>query len=432
MMDSRAFCKSLIESLIQRGADKVQINLNQSEKTEYNLVYKELNLLRSMDSASLYIMLIKDQRQVTESLNQLDDESLKAVIDNLFNALESAKPDPAFDIAEYQKPQSFLDGPLESDQDLMIQRLQEYAQELKTQYPSVYFDATLSHTHSQTVIMNSNGVEVLLERGFYYFMSMFTAKKDGKMSSMNYVSYEIPDLQKSILDYNQNRELIRQIEEQTEPKNIPAKFKGDVIVAPTILADLTSTLLQSHFSGYALLEKISRFPNHLEQKIFSDKLTVANRPRDPRLAMKYFVNPDGYVSREAPIIEAGVLKHYLMTIYTANKTGKKLSHVSSDNLIIEGGNHSLQEMIQNTTEGILCMRASYGSPGPLGDMSTVAKNSYYIKDGKVRYPVHETMISFNLIDAFLNIDCFSRETHLLGSTVMPYLKFGEAVISKKD
>lgn len=431
-MDSKTFCQSLIDRLLQRGADKVVVSLNESETNEYNLVYKELNLLRSIESKSLNIQVLKDQKRVTESVNQLDDDSVSSAIDSLMNALEHSKGDPAFDIAAYQEPGEFKDGALEPDKELIVSRLKEFALEMKTDFPSVYFDASLSHTHSESRFMNSNGVDYTQQRGYYEFSSMFTAKKDGKMSSMNYFYYQTTGLDKALLDVNQNRSLVHQIEGQTHPGSIPAKFKGDVILAPMVTASLLGSLIQDHFGDGALIGKMSMFPDHLGQKLFSEKLTVKNMPRDPRMALKYYLTIDGYLSQSAAVIEKGVLKHYPIGIYAANKTGKELTNVTVNNLVIEGGERSLDEIIKDTKEGILCMRASYGSPGPQGDMSTVAKNSYYIKDGRLVCPVSETMISFNLIEAFRNIDCFSSDTHVMGSYVIPYMKFSGATISKKD
>ncbi|HOH46861.1 MAG TPA: TldD/PmbA family protein [Candidatus Cloacimonadota bacterium] len=424
-------CKKLIDRLLELGADKAVVSYNESEDSEYNLIYKELNLLRSLESKRLNLAAYKDNKRAIKSINQIDEASVEEALTELIQSVQEGNPDPAFDIAEYQEPAAFTDGPLKPDNDQIVKRLQEFSQEMKSQYPCVHFDASMSHTHSKTRLINSNGLDVTMERGYYEFSTVFTAKKDGKMSSMNYTYFQTANLDKPCLDYNQGRELIRQIVEQTHPGSIPQKFVGDVILAPMVMGGLVYTLIQSHFTDGTLISKLSLFPDHLGQKLFSDKLTIKSIPRDPRLAMKYFITADGYLAQEQAIIENGVLKTYPVNIFGANKTGKPVAKCHTDNLVIEPGEKSLAEIIAGTKEGILCMRASYGSPSPQGDMSTVAKNSYYIKDGKIICPVKETMISFNLIEAMNNIEEFSSENHNLGEMIMPYTRISGVTVTGK-
>ncbi len=424
-------CKQLIDRLLEHGADKAVVSFNQTETSEFNLIYKELNLLRSLESSHLNLYVIKDDKRAIKSINQIDEASLEEAITELIQSVKEGNPDPAFDIADYQEPAAFSDGALVPDNDLIVSRLSEFSSEMKAQYPCVHFDASMSHTHSQTRFMNSNGLDVTMERGYYEFSTMFTAKKDGKMSSMNYTYFQAPNLDKPCLEINQSRELIRQIVEQTHPGSIPQKFEGDMILAPFVMGGLVHTLIQSHFGDSALISKVSLYPDHLGQKLFSEKLTIRSRPQDPQQAMKYYITSDGYLANEQAIIEDGVLKVYPIAIYAANKTGKPVARCHTNNLVIEPGAKSLAEMIKDTKEGILCMRASYGSPSAQGDMSTVAKNSYYIRDGKIVCPVKETMISFNLIEAMNNIVDFSSETHNAGEMIMPYTRISGVTVSGK-
>ena len=77
------------------------------------------------------------------------------------------------------------------------------------------------------------------------------------------------------------------------------------------------------------------------------------------------------------------------------------------------------------------MRASFGSPNANGDLSAVLKNSYYIKDGKIRFPISETMMSVNLIDVFNRIKSLSREVYNDGTNILPYVCVMDADFSCK-
>jgi len=430
-MDKRKLMADTIAALLQKGADKASIWLTTKTQDEFNIIYKELNLLRTVESQGLSVTVIKDQKQAGTRINQFDPSSVEQAINDVMAAVETSQPDPAFDISPMQPPQAFTDGPQHMDADKIAMRMNEFIQTMKQDFPCVHFDASLSFNRVQAMYMNSNGVDLAEDVNLYYFMTMFTAKIGSKMSSFNYIDFEMANLDTPLLEMNNTRELMRQIAEQTEAKVIPENFSGEVILSPTVLGGLLYTLIMQQFSSSGLLTNSSRFPDHIGQKVLDAKLTVSNLPTDNRMANKNFVNGDGFPTVTAPIIEQGVLRHYPINLFTANKIGKPRTMGPAENYVVEAGDMPLAAMIANVREGILCMRASYGQPNAFGELSAVLKNSYYIKDGKVQYPINETMMSLNLVDIFNNILAISAETFNSGSMILPYMTVGGVALSRK-
>jgi PmbA protein len=430
-MDKRKIMQNAMATLLEKGADKVSMWLTSRIKEEFNIVYKELNLLRTVESQSFILIVIKDQKQATTRLNQFDEASVADAINEVMSAVQSSNADPAFDISPMQEPRVFSDGPAQMEADKIVFRLNEFTKTMKQDFPNVYFDASLSFSKYTNNYLNSNGVDFEETGASYSFMTMFTAKVGKKMSSFNYTGFEIANLDKSLMEINLTRELIRQITEQTETKPIPQNFSGEVILAPFVAGDLLDSLINQQFGSSGLLTNSSRFPDHVGQKVLCEKLTVSNKPTDTRFANKSYITDDGFLSKEAAIIESGVLKHYPISLFTANKVGKERTIGNADNLVVEAGTTSLADMIKSVKEGALCMRASFGSPNANGDMSAVLKNSYYIKDGAIQYPISETMMSLNLIDVFNDIKDISAETFNTGSSIFPYMLIGGIPISRK-
>ncbi len=60
-----------------------------------------------------------------------------------------------------------------------------------------------------------------------------------------------------------------------------------------------------------------------------------------------------------------------------------------------------------------------GMPGANGELSGVAKNSFYVENGEVKGAVIETMISLNLFDLCNNITAISKERVCDGFMIMP-------------
>ena len=68
-------------------------------------------------------------------------------------------------------------------------------------------------------------------------------------------------------------------------------------------------------------------------------------------------------------------------------------------------------------------------PSSNGDFSGVAKNSYYIKNGKIKFPITETMVSGNVKEMFENIDDISSDRVNFGSGIFPWISFNGITIS---
>ncbi len=121
----------------------------------------------------------------------------------------------------------------------------------------------------------------------------------------------------------------------------------------------------------------------------------------------------------------------MLNLYTSNKTGHEHAPNSSYEIVIEGGDTALSDMIAGIKKGILVGRFSGGAPSTNGDFSGVAKNSFLIEDGKITGAVSETMINGNLADMLNNLVAVSEETVADGSSVLPYMAFGGFTISGK-
>ena len=86
-------------------------------------------------------------------------------------------------------------------------------------------------------------------------------------------------------------------------------------------------------------------------------------------------------------------------------------------------------MIKDIDKGIILCRFSGGSPSDNGDFSGVAKNSFYIENGEIKFPITETMISGNIAEMFMNIIDISNDNIDFGYNILPWISFDGITIS---
>ena len=428
-MDLKETLSYAINTLLDKGMDDVEGMINEYEKKELNIEAGKISLLRTTFSNSLRLEAIKDKKQSTISINKLDKQSINKSLEKLIVNVESSQYDESNDISEYQNPEIFNKGSLKPDLDLMYDRLKNFNSYVKDKYKKVLLEAvTLDHNSSKSYILNSNGVDFNINKGIYGFSSMFTSKDDLNTSSFNYTGVEKLNLNKKLNDYGYVSELLRQSEEQVKSFPIKDKFLGEIIVTPHCLTEFISFLDYS-ISDNALISGTSIYKDKIGEKITNKNFTLRSNPVHEKIDSGYYITSDTYKSKNITLIKDGVLKTHLLSLYGANKTGGRRVPNQGGNYMIEGSNSSFENMIKDVKKGVLLCRFSGGSPSDNGDFSGVAKNSYYIENGKVMYPIIETMISGNIAQMFLNIRNISHEKVDFGDCILPWITFDGITIS---
>ena len=418
-----------LDRLLKSGMDNAEGMINESEKKELNIESGKISLLRTTFSNSLRLEAIKDKKQSSISINKLDKRSIDDSLNKLMVNVESSQVDDSNDISEKQTPEIFTKGTLIADLNLMYDRIEDFNSFVKQNYKKVLLEAvTLEHNTSKSHILNTNGVDFEINKGMYGFSSMFTSKDGLDTSSFNYTGVEKLNLNKSLDQYGHVSELLRQSQEQVKSSPIHSKFVGEIIVTPHCLSEFISFIDYS-ISDNALIAGTSIYKDKVGQKIANDNFTLSSKPLDSKIDSGYFITSDTYKSENRTLVHNGILQTHLLSLYGANKTGGKRTPNQGGNYMIEGSTSSLEDMIKNVKKGVILCRFSGGSPSDNGDFSGVAKNSYYIENGKIMFPIIETMISGNIAQMFLNITNISNERVDFGDSILPWISFKGITIS---
>ncbi|HQO09168.1 MAG TPA: TldD/PmbA family protein [Clostridiales bacterium] len=422
------YCTAEMKS---KGADKSKCSLNLDEKRELYFNNGKISMFRTTYNAKLQLSAIIGDKLGTTSLNKLDKESIDSAVEKAISNSNASQPDPANDISEFQPAEDFTSGVMAPDNDKMYFRLNEFLTHVKSAYPITHFEeGGISYIRSNYFFRNSNGVDYSHDQGLYQFMTMFTSKKDKKMSSFNYTYKLMKGLDEKLIDIVNLKALLKQSAEEIDARPFNQKFEGDIIITPDCMGEMLSPML-GHLSDYSHITGSSLLKDSIGKKIASEKLTLRSNPLSDGFAVKSFFNDDGYKNVEMPIVENGVLKTFLLSLKGSKKTGKERALTDGSNMSVDAGDIKLADMIKNTKKGIMLARFSGGNPNDNGDFSGIAKNSYYIENGEIKYPVKEIMVSGNALKMLNDIEEISRETVDYGFCKYPWVKIKNITISGK-
>ncbi len=313
----------------------------------------------------------------------------------------------------------------------MFDRLHEFLVSAKKDFPDTIIEqAILDFTSSSGIFVNTNGVDFETRGGHYRFYASFTTRRGNRSSSMNGCAFSADSLERPLREFACLERILSQSGEQVDTKPVPGKFTGDILIAPETVPDFLGFLTGS-LSDHAMITGTSIYREKLGAMVASPLLTLRADPVSGQLVSRSFVTHDGYRAASVTIVERGVLKSFLLSLYGSRKTGRERAPNMGGGWILESGNAAFSDLVGTIERGVLVGRFSGGEPGSNGDFSGIAKNSYYIENGEIAFPLSETMISGNMAELFHTVRGISMERVDFGDALLPWVVAGGVTVSGK-
>ena len=418
--------------LAAKSVEKYAFSVRESVKQELNTEGADFKLMRTVFGGGASATVYQDGRKGSASGNDTSEEGLAALVESAVAAAESAPQDPAHDIAPDQGKHEFRQGALEADLDRFFERLEELQQDIAAQYPKVQvMQLAGDHVQNRTIYRNSNGTCAGSESGCYDLSVEFSAGDGEKNTGLYYAFLQTADLDKPFIEGGDLRRKFDAIQRQIDPSPLSGKFEGTAVFTPGCLLDFVGMLLDNYTGSGVVLDGTSQWLDKVGEKVADERITIGFDPFDPRIVCGERLTGDGYLSEPVNVIENGVLKTHMLSLYAANKTGRPVLKNSGSDLIMKPGQQSLEEILSGIEKGLLIGGFSGGQPGANGEFSGVAKNSFLIEHGRVTRAVTETMINGNLGEMLQHVRGVSSETDDPGVYSLPYLAVDGIVISGK-
>ena len=421
-----------LDALKKAGAQKAACRAHQGRTDELNVEANQFSLLRTLFNDSLTLTALIDNKKGVATTNKLDKAAIDQAVQDCITLAKSATADEAEDIAPKIKNKNFDQSIGGADMDKLFTRTQEFVQQTGDEFPKIILEGVNSLFNSFThSYVNSNGAEFTNFTEYYDFSSSFSAKDGEASSSFNFYGAQLQALDTPFIDMGLQRSLLADSVKSLNTRMVDGKFAGKVIVAPTCSDMIWDTLLESFLGDFVMIPGTSRWKDALGQAVASSNLTFSASPLSPLIINGERYTEDGFAAQNFDFIHDGILKSFALSLYGANKTAKPRALNSAASIEVAAGDTLLADMIKGIDRGILLGRFSGASPGPGGDISGIAKNSFLIENGEVTDALGETMISFNILDALKNITAISKERHMDGVSVLPWCCFDGITVSGK-
>ena len=191
--------------------------------------------------------------------------------------------------------------------------------------------------------------------------------------------------------------------------------------APVLFeAGVAGTLL-GHFvsaaSGSSLYRRASFLLDRLDTPVFSPRVEVLEDPFVPGGMASGYFDAEGVATRSRRVVDAGVLKGWFLSTYSARKLGLATTGNAggNHNLIVKPGALDLPGLAARMGRGLLVTELMGQGVNPVtGDYSRGAAG-FWVEGGEIRFPVEEVTIAGNLLDMFRGIVGVGRDVLVRGS-----------------
>ena len=432
MSKRNEIAQRLGELLTARGADRYSCEVTEEETHEFNVENGSFSLLRTVFSTDVSLWVFMGRKMGKANGNDVSEDGLAALADSAVATAASAEEDPAWDLAPEQGRETVSRGPMTPDMDRLFSRTTELLDTIARDYPQIMVTRLMTkYTRSHSLYSNTNGTMLDESHGLYDIMVEFAGREGENTTSLNYVYFLTDQLDVPFIGQADLRQNLENTRDSLRAENLAGKFKGTAILMPECLDAFLWSLISICMSDQVVMDGTSPWLDRVGEQVAHEALTLSLTPGDPRILAGETHTASGFRSEDCTLIEKGVLKAHMLSLYAANRTGRPVMKNTGFSLAVAPGKKSLDEMIRGVKKGILVGYFSGGEPASNGEFSGIAKNSFLIEDGRLAGALSETMINGNLEQVFRHIAGISREVRVNGQTLLPWVAVDGVVISGK-
>jgi PmbA protein len=414
-----------ILALARKVSEAAEVFEVAAEETSVQFETNRLKHIQSKQSTGIALRIIREGRLGYATTTELDD--VKNLIDNAVETARFGMP------AKFELPPAtsypridIFDPAVEATPLEEMNKLGQELIELITKHtPEILCEAGVSKDTISVKLLNSNGGQAEYKKsissiGIYGSLIRGTDMLFvGESQSFGHPITQPRDIAKTV---------IRQLELARNQAPV-ATGQLPVIFTPRGAASALVPSLMMAFNGKMVLQGASPIGNKLGQKVFDEKLSLWD---DPTIAFRPHSRPcddEGVASRRTPLIEQGVVSHFLYDLQTGalantqstgnGSRGGGLPAPAPSALIVAPGQTTMDDMVKDIKEGLVIEQLMGAEQGNIlgGDFSGNVLLGYKVESGKIVGRVKNTMVSGNVYQVLKEVTAVGSQAEWVGGSL---------------
>lgn len=420
--------KKLLKKVIAFSkADEVECNLDGQIGGNIRYARNTVSTAGEQSDLTLAVQSTFGKRTGVATINEFDDASLKKVVrrsEELAKlAPENPEHMPIFGKQNYSSSKTHFDSTASVTPEYRAQAAENSIKPSKEK--KLISSGFLEEQVTFSAIMNNKGL-FAFNRATNVDFSVTIRTEDGKGSG--WATRDYSDVK--LLDTKAASQIaIDKSLGSVDAKEMePGKYT--VILEPAASVGLLDRLMNAmdqrqadegrSFLSNKLKEDEKGPKNKHGQKMFDERVHIYSDPSHPISPSAPFAG-NGYPRNKTDWIKGGVIANMPNSPYWAKHTNTEYVP-DGGSFIMAGGDESLEEMIKNTRRGVLVTRLWYIralDPQTLLQTGLTRDGTFYIENGKIKYPIKNFRFNESPIIMLNNIEALGKPERINGNMVPP-------------
>jgi PmbA protein len=446
-----ALAGSLVDRALAAGADVAEARAGHGTHLSAKVRLGKPELVEEAGSRSVGLRVMVGQQVAVTSSSDLSESGLARFIEDALELARLAQPDPFAGAPAREllsAPSQHIDLDLFDPSMDAIDAARAIDMALRAERAALDADPRLSNSEGGTVSRQSGASALVTSGGFRgvasgtyasIVVSPVADDGDGKKRSGHHWSAK-----RHFAELDSPEQVGREAARRTLAKLGARKL--DTQQAPVIFDSDSGRsilgLLAGCITGGSVWRKSSYLAEREGQRIASDLVTVIDDPLLTRGPGSRAFDGEGLLSRRNTVVEAGVLRSFLLDTYSAKKLGRQSTasasrgggggvSSSTSNLYLLPGSESPEALLARTPRALYVTdMMGYGFNAVTGDFSRGA-SGFWIENGERVFPVSEVTISLNLHDLLQRIDAVANDQDWRTSISTPTFRVSSMTIAGK-
>ena len=415
--------KIMEKALSFSTADTCEINLSGEESGNIRYARNTVSTAGHRSNQSLVVQSSFGKKSGTATIDEFDDVSLEKVVKRAEELAKLSPENPEFveplEQQSYDKAINFVEA--------TANITPEYRASVANDsiVPAAAKDVTaagfLDDSYGFSAMLNSKGLFAYNKSSNVDF-TVTMRTNDGTGSG--WVSRDYNDIGK----FNASEASKVAIDKAVMSKEAKAIEPGKytVILEPAAAEDLISNMARSLNArtadeGRSFMSKEGG-GTKMGEKIVDERVNLWSDPLHPEVPTSTW-SGDGQALKKTVWIENGVVKNLAYDRFWAKEQGVEPVPFPN-NIIMGGGDASLEDLIKGTKKGILVTRLWYirtVDPQTLLYTGLTRDGTFYIENGQIKYPVKNFRFNESPIIMLNNLEALGQQVRINGNLI-PYMK----------
>ena len=391
---------------------------------------------RCLDS-SLSLALFVDGRYGSFSTNKLDEASLQDFILKAISTVRMLAPD---DCRRLPDPSVCCHGAVDGNElDLLDPFYKEITPEIRNQVALsaaafgsdpliISEEGEYSDSVYDTVIMDTNGLFCRHTENYFDYGVETTIESDGE----KYTGYwwdsasRFADLKAAECGTIAAGRAKAQIGSEPAPTG-----KYNMVIGSEVASKAVSPILAA-LSGGSVQQNNSFLLDSLGKQVFPEGLTLMDLPHIKGQNCSKLFDSEGVATREAPVIEKGIVKQYFINTYMSGKLDMAPTVEGiTRTRVLPWPKAGLDRaaIMKMCGEGILVTEFNGGNSNPATGDFSYGIEGFLFKDGVIVRPVSEMLVTGNYLSLWQSFIAAGDDARPCMSKLIPTLAFSNVDFS---